>query len=136
MNKTLSRLLTLITFLITLVLLTSSYASAADNDGDGIDQNDNCAWTPNGPIAGTCTTGLYVSNVCDDNDDCDPSPGVGFCSMLQEDTDNDGFGDACDYCDGDGGSRAVPGSGRDGHAGRSRRGGLRSQNVVKAFSTR
>jgi len=65
-------------------------------DGDGIPYHmDNCPDTPNGPDNGTCTAGENAGDTCMDNATC----GVGgFCSMNQEDSDNDTVGDACDNC--------------------------------------
>ena len=99
MNNKLSRILTLIAFTLTLLFFISTYASAVDTDGDGIDDaSDNCPRTANGPNAGTCILG-YLGDPCTTNDDC----GIGgFCSTDQEDNDTDGFGDVCDFCSGDG----------------------------------
>jgi thermitase len=63
----------------------------ADDDGIG-DDCDNCPEAPNGPDGGTCTEG-DVGNNCTKDDDCGTD---GFCSMGQEDSDEDGTGDACD----------------------------------------
>jgi hypothetical protein len=69
-----------------------------DIDGDGICGDiDNCPETPNGPDDGTCTAGENVGDNCTDNATCGDG---GFCSMDQEDTDNDTVGDACDNCPG------------------------------------
>jgi hypothetical protein len=67
-----------------------------DQDCDGIDDNqDNCPYTQNGPHNGTCTSGDSTGDNCTDNTTC----GTGeFCSMNQEDYDNDTIGDACDNC--------------------------------------
>jgi hypothetical protein len=70
-----------------------------DNDGDGIPNNqDNCQFTPNGPDIGTCVEGS--SGTCMADDDCGTN---GLCSTNQEDSDNDGVGDACDTDDDDDG---------------------------------
>ncbi len=67
-----------------------------DSDGDGInDPVDNCPYTPNGPDNGTCTAGSNMEDKCIDNAACGTG---GFCSMNQEDFDNDTVGDACDNC--------------------------------------
>jgi len=69
-----------------------------DDDGKG-STCDNCPYTPNGPIMGTCIAGDYIGDNCTDNATC----GVeGFCSMNQEDSDYDTFGDACDECSNNG----------------------------------
>jgi hypothetical protein len=82
-----------------LVFLLPNFVIAADRDGDGIEnQDDNCPKVPNGPLLGTCAAG-DLKNTCTSNGDC----GVdGFCSMNQEDSDFDSYGDACDFCIGDG----------------------------------
>ncbi|MBW1823736.1 MAG: thrombospondin type 3 repeat-containing protein [Deltaproteobacteria bacterium] len=100
MKSKLSRTLTLISLTLTIMFFIAGYVSAADRDGDGIDNpQDNCPGIPNGPVLGTCTAG-DVSNACTNNGDC----GVGgFCSMDQEDSDQDNHGDACDFCEGNGG---------------------------------
>jgi hypothetical protein len=69
--------------------------SPIDFDKDGIpDNEDNCLATPNGPDLGTCTNENAGEN-CMSNDDC----GTGaFCSMNQEDFDNDEIGNVCDLC--------------------------------------
>ena len=61
--------------------------------GDGIgDACDNCLNTPNGPYLGTCICG-NKGEPCTSDGECGA---CGSCSMNQEDTDNDGYGDACD----------------------------------------
>jgi hypothetical protein len=64
-------------------------------------QADNCPFVPNGPDLGTCTAGEQSSlgETCSLDADCGSG---GACSMAQEDTDADGYGDACDYCSGSG----------------------------------
>jgi arylsulfatase A-like enzyme len=70
-----------------------------DGDNDGIiDEEDNCADKPNGPVKGTCTSG-NSGEYCKNNDQCGSG---GFCSMQQEDGDHDGFGDVCDFFTGNG----------------------------------
>ena len=100
MNSKLSRILTLSVFILTLLFSISNYAYPADRDSDGIDNApDNCPGTPNGPVLGTCTAGEVTSNTCASNEDCGTD---GFCSMDQEDSDQDGAGDVCDFCSGNG----------------------------------
>jgi hypothetical protein len=81
-----------------------------DTDCDGIPDTDcidctpsyeadNCPTTPNGPDKGTCTSGKNTGEECSSNSDCGFG---GVCSLNQEDTDGDGYGDVCDYCDGNG----------------------------------
>jgi len=66
-----------------------------DSDGDDISYSeDNCPETPNGPSSGTCT-GDGVVNPCMSNGDCGTD---GYCSMNQEDNDEDRIGDVCDNC--------------------------------------
>jgi len=62
---------------------------------------DNCKDNPNGPDLGTCTAGSQgmLGEPCLADAECGSG---GECSMAQEDSDSDGFGDACDYCDGNG----------------------------------
>jgi hypothetical protein len=70
-----------------------------DEDNDGIlDEEDNCADKPNGPVTGTCTSG-NSGELCKNNDQCGSN---GLCSMQQEDGDGDGCGDVCDFCEGNG----------------------------------
>jgi hypothetical protein len=66
-----------------------------DTDSDGIpDDIDNCPTTPNGPNAGTCTSGTSEGDSCMYPDDCNGC--VPFCSVAQEDEDTNGIGDVCD----------------------------------------
>jgi hypothetical protein len=70
-----------------------------DSDYDGIsNEKDNCINNPNGPKEGVCTSG-YRGEICRNSYECGV---VGFCSMNQEDVDEDGFGDVCDFCKGNG----------------------------------
>jgi hypothetical protein len=81
-----------------------------DTDCDGIPDNDciacipsyakdNCTTIPNGPDKGTCLEGNKSGHPCNRDIQCGAG---GLCSMNQEDSDSDGFGDICDYCDGNG----------------------------------
>ena len=93
-------MLTLTAFILTLLFIISSHTYALDSDADGIDNpDDNCRMVPNGPVLGTCTAGELTSNKCTSNEDCGTD---GFCSMDQEDSDQDGAGDVCDFCSGNG----------------------------------
>jgi hypothetical protein len=99
MNSTLSRMFVFTAFILTLSFSISNYAYPADRDSDGIDNpQDNCFSIANGPALGTCTAG-DVSNSCTNSEDCGTG---GFCSMDQEDTDQDDYGDVCDFCEGNG----------------------------------
>jgi hypothetical protein len=70
-------------------------APFSDSDGDGTpDYRDNCPTIPNGPLIGTCTSGVNIGNTCHSNSDCGTG---GFCSMNQEDSDGNGIGHACDW---------------------------------------
>jgi hypothetical protein len=63
-----------------------------DVDRDGIkDLCDNCPGVPNGPLGGSCTTGVPLGAECNSSLEC----GGGTCSFAQEDGDFDGAGDAC-----------------------------------------
>lgn len=88
----------------------SQQVSLTDQDCDGIPSNpedcsdctlpaDNCVDIPNGPDQGTCTSGENAGTLCDTDTDCGSN---GFCSKDQENSDGDAFGDACDYCQGNG----------------------------------
>jgi len=89
-----------ILIIISVFLLLDMPLYASDSDGDGIDDSiDNCRPIANGPQKGTCTAGTKGGETCTKNEDCGPG---GFCSMNQEDADGDGYGDACDYCAGNG----------------------------------
>ena len=73
-----------------------SSAPPLDSDNDSIpDGADNCPFIPNGPDLGTCTAGENIGNICINNSECGLD---GFCSMSQEDSDNDTIGDVCDNC--------------------------------------
>ena len=64
-----------------------------DSDGDGIvDLCDNCIDRANGPMGGTCVNGTTAGGPCNSDMDCD---GWETCSQSQQDTDLDGYGDAC-----------------------------------------
>jgi hypothetical protein len=82
------------------IFLSFQTAMAIDMDKDGIeDKSDNCPFTPNGPLKGTCVAGLYPGKVCVAHEEC----AGGYCSYNQEDSDHDGVGDACENdLDGDG----------------------------------
>ena len=70
----------------------------AEIDDDGIpDSQDNCSNTPNGPVFGTCSSG-NTGIICMNNSECDLGEIEGFCSMNQEDSDEDALGDVCDNC--------------------------------------
>jgi len=69
----------------------SDQADQGDSDGVG-DVCDNCPTTPNGPYGGTCTQGALGASCMSDS-----ACGIGgICSMDQEDTDQDSWGDVCD----------------------------------------
>jgi hypothetical protein len=70
-------------------------APVLDPDADGLPSDcDNCPSAPNFGTAGTCTAGDggLLGMPCGSNEDCGSG---GFCSLNQEDTDGDGYGDAC-----------------------------------------
>ena len=83
-----------------------------DTDCDGLPDNpcvnctpayanaDNCPFIANGPDQGTCVAGLRIGEPCLKDRQCGWG---GDCGMDQEDADADGYGDACDYCSGNGG---------------------------------
>ena len=70
----------------------------ADGDGDAVpDVCDNCPTVVNSPSGGTCTTagtGL-AGDPCTADLQCEVGE---FCSMNQENSDLDEFGDVCDNC--------------------------------------
>ena len=61
---------------------------------------DNCTFIPNAQNRGICTAGTKIGELCTRNMNCGLQ---GFCSKDQEDADEDGVGDGCDYCAGNGG---------------------------------
>ena len=66
-----------------------------DTDDDGLfDHEDNCSTIPNGPDSGTCSAGK-IGDSCTSNGDCGCQ---GYCSIDQEDADEDEVGDVCDNC--------------------------------------
>ena len=66
-----------------------------DADSDGVpDGCDNCPEVANAPGFGTCVNG-EVDGPCVGDSNC---PEGNTCSNDQEDSDGDGFGDACDAC--------------------------------------
>lgn len=71
-----------------------------DMDSDGVaDDIDNCPDTPNGPDSGTCSEGTYKGDPCTTAGENESECGTGgFCSMNQEDVDEDDIGDVCDNC--------------------------------------
>ncbi len=81
-------------------------AFLTDTDCDGIPNTadegytaDNCPYKPNGELLGTCLTGTKAGETCSTSSECGDNS---TCSMNQEDTDTDGTGDACDFCEGPG----------------------------------
>ena len=63
-----------------------------DTDRDGMrDLCDNCPVNPNGPLLGTCLTGPRTGGPCRSSQECT----TGFCSLGQEDANQDTTGDAC-----------------------------------------
>jgi hypothetical protein len=100
------------------VTVGSESQQILDTDCDGIPDEDcidctpsyeadNCPTTPNGPDRGTCTSGKNIGEECSSNSDCGSG---GVCSLNQEDTDGDGSGDVCDFCNGKG-ARDTDGDG-------------------------
>lgn len=69
-----------------------------DIDGDGVkDADDNCQFVANGGFLGTCIAGSKRGQICDAQNECGCGSKIPIpCSMSQEDTDSDGWGDACD----------------------------------------
>jgi hypothetical protein len=69
---------------------------SVDRDEDGVLNGlDNCPGAPNDALGGTCTAGeaALLATECAANADCGTG---GLCSLAQEDSDLDGFGDACE----------------------------------------
>jgi PKD repeat protein len=63
-----------------------------DIDEDGVNNiDDNCPLTPNGPRQGTCINSSNAGSSCTNNGQCTG----GSCSVNQEDSAGDGYGDAC-----------------------------------------
>jgi len=92
------------------VTIGSGTQQILDTDCDGIPDEacldctpsyeaDNCPTVPNGPNKGTCSAGNQIGSECTRNVECGLG---GICSKNQEDSDGDGYGDACDYCIGNG----------------------------------
>ena len=76
--------------------LTHGFSVTTDSDSDGVaDDADNCPDTTNGPGGGTCSEGTEEGASCMSHGDCGCE---GYCSMDQEDVDEDGIGDVCDNC--------------------------------------
>jgi hypothetical protein len=70
-----------------------------DADNDGVpDACDNCPPLPNGEDIGTCTAGddIMLGKPCESDGDCGSVPLLGQCSLGQEDSNEDGQGDACE----------------------------------------
>ena len=64
-----------------------------DTDGDGIrDVCDNCLYTANGPLLGTCLAGASVGALCRSDSECGTG---GLCDLRQTDDDFDQVGTAC-----------------------------------------
>jgi C1A family cysteine protease len=91
----------------TLVKAVSTIPKLADTDNDQVpDITDNCPNNQNGEVFGTCTQGTGKGSSCMGDIMCGiavPGPfgggtPAGDCSMNQEDSDQDGAGDACDPC--------------------------------------
>ena len=92
------------------VTIGSGTEQILDTDCDGIPDEacpdctpsyeaDNCPAVPNGPDQGTCMQGKSIGQGCSRNSDCGLG---GVCIKTQKDTDGDGYGDVCDYCEGNG----------------------------------
>jgi hypothetical protein len=70
-----------------------------DSDSDGrADACDNCLFTPNAQASGTCIMGetYKIGRPCTIDSECGDD---GLCSVNQEDTNEDGIGDACYLCE-------------------------------------
>jgi len=89
----------------TTTVITTTTTVIIDSDGDGIpDSQDTCPNKPNGPDLGTCssTSDKPGGNCTSDADCANGCSTNGLCIKDQRDTDSDGFGDVCDFCDGNG----------------------------------
>ena len=69
-----------------------------DEDCDGsIDGDDNCPDVANGQYRGTCSNGVYIGSPCEtDGLNSGECGNNGYCSMNQDDVDEDEVGDVCD----------------------------------------
>jgi hypothetical protein len=67
----------------------------ASGQTEGCD--DNCPLVPNGPGAGVCLSGPpgRIGRICFFSRQCGAG---GYCDLAQQDSDDDGVGDACDNC--------------------------------------
>jgi PKD repeat protein len=78
---------------------TATITNLIDTDQDGVpDAEDNCPDKPNGVNSGTCGTGSGDAGApCTSDSQCTGTcTSPGYCSMDQEDADEDNIGDVCD----------------------------------------